>query len=266
MTTTWTVPLFIYIAKILELALNSIRIVSIAKGFKRLSIAIAFVEGIIWILIVTRIIANIDNLFNVAAFGLGMATGVYIGGLIEEKLALGLVLVRVITQRTADKLLTRLRAAGFRVTDVPATSNYGSVKVMFATIKRKDLQNFTKLVKQFNPYAFFTVEEIKSASRTIMPPQELIRTRFSLLSLIPFKKQPSTASNNLRHLEKLPEQTATPTQRHSIKRHSAPKQHSVKQRYSAKEQYRKKRTSGTTTRSKNNHNLKNTSKKKLLPK
>ncbi len=198
-TASWLIPLAIYFGKIIELSLNSIRIVSIAKGFKRLALVISFLEAIIWVIIIVNIIGDIDNWLNILAFAFGQATGTYMGIWIEQKLALGLVMIRLVTQKATSELLVQLRSAGFRVVDVDATSNYGNVKILFATIRRKSLNEFTRLVHRFNPYAFFTVEEVKFASQVIMKP-----SRVAIKSILKQFNLPGNADN----IETAPADTA----------------------------------------------------------
>ena len=159
--------LFVFFGKNVELSLNSFRIIVVAKGYKNIAFVIAFIESAIWISTVAIIFKDLNNIFNILAYCLGMASGSYLGVILEKKLALGLCLIRVITQKDSSLLLTYLRKVKFRVSSVNAESNYGQVQILFAIIKRKDLNHFIAITKEFNPNAFFTTEDIREASLNI---------------------------------------------------------------------------------------------------
>ncbi len=163
-------PILAFSFKFIELTLMSVRIICVAKGYKKAAFFISFIESITWLAAISIVFNNLTNFINAIAYALGMATGSYVGIILEQKLALGLVLVRIITQKEANKLLLNLRKVGFRVTDLNARSNFSKVKVLFATVKRKDLNKLIDLVRQYNPQAFFTIEEVKEASLAIKTP------------------------------------------------------------------------------------------------
>ncbi len=172
-------PLITFCLKFVELTLASTRIICVSKGYKKASFLISFIESIVWVGAVTVVLNNLSNFFNVLAFALGMALGSYVGILLEKKLALGLVLVRIITSKEADEMLSHLRKVGFRVTDIDAKSNYSNVKVLFATLKKKDLSELIKIIRHYNPKAFYTIEEVKEASLSIKKPDShLIKDLF----------------------------------------------------------------------------------------
>ena len=160
-------PIIIFIAKNIEISLTSIRIIVVSRGYRTTSALLGFFESLVWLSSLSIIVTNLNNFYNIFAFALGMSTGSFLGIYIEKKLALGIVLVRLITQKSATDLLSRLRAVGFRVTSVNATSNRGKVQVVFAAIKRKSLKEFATLVRQSNPHAFFTVEDLREASQVV---------------------------------------------------------------------------------------------------
>lgn len=160
-------PIIIFIAKNIEISLTSIRIIVVSRGYRTTSALLGFFESLVWLSSLSIIVTNLNNFYNIFAFALGMSTGSFLGIYIEKKLALGIVLVRLITQKSATNLLSRLRAVGFRVTSINATSNRGKVQVVFAAIKRKSLKEFATLVRQSNPHAFFTVEDVREASQVV---------------------------------------------------------------------------------------------------
>lgn len=161
------IPLLIAIARILDVSLGTIRIIFIAKGFKKVAPVIGFFEVLIWIFAISNVMKNLDNWVCYFAYAMGFATGNYIGMIIEEHLALGLEMIRVVTKSNADELVRSLRVEGYGTTQVKAMGAEGDVSVIYIVINRKMRNTVIKLVKDFNPQAFYTVEDIKYVNREL---------------------------------------------------------------------------------------------------
>jgi uncharacterized protein YebE (UPF0316 family) len=82
--------------------------------------------------------------------------------LIEERLAIGNVIIRIISQRDATEMIKNLREFGIRITVLDAEDNNGPVSVIFLIAKRQELEQITGIVERTNPMAVFTVEGLKS--------------------------------------------------------------------------------------------------------
>jgi uncharacterized protein YebE (UPF0316 family) len=117
---------------------------------------------IIWLLAVTQVMKHLYNPLSYIAYGAGFAMGNYIGILLEEKLSIGTVLIRIIPRLDTSDLIRRLRNEGFGVTVVDAEGGMGSVKMVFTIIKRKKVEKVIDIINHYNPNAFYTIEEIKA--------------------------------------------------------------------------------------------------------
>jgi uncharacterized protein YebE (UPF0316 family) len=160
-------PLFIFIARICDVSLDTLRIIFISKGFKFIAPVIGFFEVLIWIVVITRIMQNLDNWICYVAYAGGFATGNYVGMLLDEKLAIGHEMVRVITKKDAHELTHALRKAGYGVTTVNAMGMQGEVGILYIVINRKKLKEVIATINEYNPNAFFTVENINYVNKTI---------------------------------------------------------------------------------------------------
>jgi uncharacterized protein YebE (UPF0316 family) len=160
-------PLFIFLARICDVSLDTLRIIFISKGYKIVAPIIGFFEVLIWIVVITRIIQNIDNWLCYFAYAGGFATGNYIGMLLDEKLAIGYEMVRVITKKDAHELINALRKAGYGVTSVNAMGMQGEVGILYIVISRKKLNEVIGMIHEYNPNAFFTVENINFVNKKV---------------------------------------------------------------------------------------------------
>ena len=104
---------------------------------------------------------HLDNIYCYFAFAGGFAMGNFFGIFLEQKISVGVVLVRVILQKYEEALGENLRAAGFGFTLIDATGREGSVKLLFSTIHRRELKKYLKIVHGIRPNAFYTVEDIR---------------------------------------------------------------------------------------------------------
>ncbi len=164
----WVVlPLLIFLARILDVSIATMRFMFLARGSRIPTVITGFFEALIWIIIISQIIRNLDNFLCFIAYAGGFATGSYVGMKIEERLAIGKVVMRIITHQSADNLIAELRNRRFGVTSVNAEGARGPVRILFMVLKRSDLETAVGVIKKFNPNAFYTVEDIRYVSEGV---------------------------------------------------------------------------------------------------
>ncbi|MFH1101062.1 MAG: DUF2179 domain-containing protein [Methanobacteriota archaeon] len=162
-------PLLIFSARLIDVSLGTLRIIFLSRGLKYLAPIIGFIEVNIWLLAIGQIMINLNNIVCSIAYAGGFATGTFIGMLIEEKLSIGTVILRVITKHDNTKLVGCLRENGYGVTTVDAEGVKGPVKIIFAVIRREDLKTVVQQVKQIHPHAFYSVEDVRSVGEAMFP-------------------------------------------------------------------------------------------------
>jgi len=158
-------PLLILMARIIDVSMDTIRVIMIAKGLRKLAPLIGFFQSLIWIITITRVMVNLENWVTYIGYAAGFAIGTYVGIVIEEKLALGYELIRIITRMDATNLIHALRDAGYPVTSVRAMGREGEVGLLYLIFRRKNLKKIVEIIKQFNKNAFYTIEDIRFISR-----------------------------------------------------------------------------------------------------
>jgi uncharacterized protein YebE (UPF0316 family) len=163
------VPVLIFLARIGDVSIGTVRIIFVSKGYRYLAPLIGFFEVFIWLLAMTKILQNLDRWYYYLAYCAGFATGNYIGIILEEKIAIGYTAVRVISHIEAHELIQQLQDAGYGVTYHTAQGSTGMVDVIYTIIKRSELPALVSLINQFNPKAFYTVEELKTVNQGIHP-------------------------------------------------------------------------------------------------
>lgn len=168
---SWIVlPLIIFISRVSDVSLGTLRHVFISKGFRRIVPVLGFFEVLIWIVVVAQVMKNLNNVACYLAYAGGFATGTYVGLRIEERLALGLQVIRIITNQDPQELVAALKNEKHGVTIVDAHGAMGPVKMIFTIIKRKNVQSVAKLIEIHNPTAFYSIEDIKKAKQGVFTP------------------------------------------------------------------------------------------------
>ncbi|ARS35945.1 DUF2179 domain-containing protein [Pontibacter actiniarum] len=169
------IPALIFLARICDVTLGTLRIVFVSKGNKTVAPILGFLEVLIWLIAMTQVMENLSNVASYLAWAGGFAMGNFLGLRVEQKLALGQMVVRIITVEPADKLIHRLSGHGYRLTCIDARGTRGKVNLLFLIVKRKKLQHVLDIVRDYNPQAFYSVEDVRSVSELEVPESEPTR-------------------------------------------------------------------------------------------
>jgi uncharacterized protein YebE (UPF0316 family) len=159
----WIVlPLLIFLARILDVSLGTMRIVFVSKGLRRLAPLVGFFEVFIWIIAIKEVMQNLTNIVGYIAYAGGFAMGNYLGLKLEQRLAIGNSMIRVVTSRDPNPLFQALISRGVGVTRVQGEGSQGEVGILFMIVRRAEIEPVMDLVKEYNPRAFYTIEDIAS--------------------------------------------------------------------------------------------------------
>jgi uncharacterized protein YebE (UPF0316 family) len=157
-------PLLIFLSRIMDVTLDTLRIVFVSRGNKVVAPILGFFEILIWLVAITRIMANLDNVTTYFAYAGGFAVGNFVGLYFEEKLAMGTQLIRIICVKDASMLIESLREKGFGATIVNAEGKEGPVHVIFIIVKRQAVKQVVELINHYNPKAFYSIEDVRSVN------------------------------------------------------------------------------------------------------
>jgi len=158
----WVIlPMLIFTSRVIDVSLDTIRIIFISKNLKYLAPVIGFFEVLVWLLAMRQIMQHIDNITYMIAYAAGFATGNFVGMYIEQMLSIGKVIIRIIS-RDCDSLINTLRSNGCGVTCIDANGLNGSVKIIFSIINRTDADEVIAKIREFNPQAFYSIEDVRS--------------------------------------------------------------------------------------------------------
>ncbi len=162
-------PAFIFGAEVCVVTLSTLRTIFLARGMKYLAPLLGFFEVSLWLLAIGEVMKNLSDPRCSLAFAGGFTLGNFLGVLIEQKLALGSVFVRAITNKDAGELVERLRAAHFGVTCVDGEGASGLVRIIMTVVPRKELKSVLAVFKEFDPRVFYSVDGLQSAAAGVTP-------------------------------------------------------------------------------------------------
>jgi uncharacterized protein YebE (UPF0316 family) len=181
---TWIVlPLLIFFIRILDVSLGTFRIILISRGKRSYAPLIGFIEILIWLLAIRQIFNNLNNWVCYIAYAGGFAAGNFIGLWLDSKLGIGYQVIRIITRFDSANLINDLKESGLGVTATDAVGNKGVVKIIFTVIPRKSINVVQDLIKKNNPNAFYSIEDVRSASEGIFPGKNTFGQNFFLKAL-----------------------------------------------------------------------------------
>jgi uncharacterized protein YebE (UPF0316 family) len=162
-----TLPILVFLAELSVVTLGTIRIIFVARGMKRLAPILGIFEVSIWLFAIGQIMKNLSDLSCYCAFASGFGVGTYLGIFIENKLALGDVMVLITSHRDTAPLIQMLKNSQFGVTRLDAQGATGPVQVVSSVIKRKELDSVVAIIKAFDSKAFYSVNELQSAEQGV---------------------------------------------------------------------------------------------------
>jgi len=166
----WLVlPLAIFVARAFDMTLSTLRILFISQGRTKLAPLFGFFEALIWLLVMSQVLKHIANPMNAVAYAAGFAMGNLVGLRLEERLAMGMRILRIILPPDADELVADLREQGFGVTVVDGEGWKGPVKVLFTLVRRRDVSPALETVRRHHAGAFFSVEDVRQAAQIYFP-------------------------------------------------------------------------------------------------
>ena len=92
------VYLFIFICKILENSIATLRLIIVSNGKKLEGAILNFILSFIWIISTSLVVLN-NNIYKVLIFAIGSLIGSYVGSILEEKIALGNNMLFVVSKK-----------------------------------------------------------------------------------------------------------------------------------------------------------------------
>lgn len=162
--------MIIFVARVLDVSFGTLRTIVTVQGRTVIAFFLAIFEITIWILVASKVINQInDQPILVAFYALGFATGNVVGILVERKLALGFIILKVITRHAGKEIADTLRQKGQAVTVFVGEGLKGPVTELYIACRRRDLSWMLPAVRRLDPEAFYIIEQARDMRRLLKP-------------------------------------------------------------------------------------------------
>ncbi len=161
----WLAALLIFVLRITDMSLDTLRVLFVVRGRKPIAWALGFFQSAVYVIAITKVLSNLGNPLTVLGYAAGFATGNVLGMFVEERLAIGHVQIQIVSRRRGAALAKALRLGGFGVTEIPARGRDGTVKLLTASVLRKDLAHAKQIVHETDADAFMTSEDVRPVRR-----------------------------------------------------------------------------------------------------
>lgn len=161
----WIGALVIFWLRVLNIALDTLRMLFTLRGMKWLSWVVGFLVSLIYVLLLTSVLSNLDNPLYIVAYAAGFATGGVVGMWIEERLAIGFTNIQIISPSRGVVMAQKLRENGYAVTEIPARGKDGMVSILSLSVRRKQVMAVEKIANEYDEAAFVTTEDVHPVRR-----------------------------------------------------------------------------------------------------
>lgn len=156
--------ILIFVAKLVEVSLATLRVVLINRGEKVKGALIGFFEALIWLMVVSNVLSTItEDPVKVVVYCVAFALGNFMGVIIENWLAIGTACIQAVISCEEDKerVSNAMRSRGFGVTTMRGEGMEGPVDVVLIYLKRKCIEEAITVIKGFCPGAMITINDVR---------------------------------------------------------------------------------------------------------
>ena len=161
--------LVIFALRVLSVSMGTVRTLLTVRGLRLISAIMGFVEVLIFVLAISQVISDIGNVWNVLGYCGGFAVGTIVGMALEDRLAIGFAVVRIISTAKWPEIVQSLRSGGYGATKVMGEGKDGPLGIVYTVVRRKELKDVIQICEQLDQQAFITVEEAGRVYHGFLP-------------------------------------------------------------------------------------------------
>lgn len=155
------VALIVFLLRTVDLTIDTLRLTSVARGRRGMVWVFGFSEALTFVIAISGVLATLGDPLNVFAFAAGFASGTLVGMLIEEQMAPGHSLLRIVSPTLGLAIQSRLHAQGYGATYLPGAGQHGSISLILTYAPRRKVDQVKDLVLTEDPTAFMTVQNVR---------------------------------------------------------------------------------------------------------
>lgn len=161
----------IFLLRIVDVSLGTVRTISVVQGRVKLSVLLGFLEVLVWVTAVVGVLQRVSE-SPVVMFGyaLGFAAGNATGILLERRMALGDVIVRIITSSDHREFSALFRQQSGHATTFSGRRDGEAVEMYFTTCRRRDVRPLIRSARRIDPDLFYSIDPIRESNMELTQP------------------------------------------------------------------------------------------------
>jgi uncharacterized protein YebE (UPF0316 family) len=167
---TWAMALVIFTFRVIDVSMATCRTIAVVQGRILVSVAIGFVEVLVWVTTVAQVLQHAStNPILLFAFAGGFAAGNGAGILLERWLAMGGVILRIVSLNSGHELAEVLRDYVPRVFLFEGYDNGEEMNLLYVVVRRRDAPRIIRQALDVDPQLFYAVDTLRESNMTLQP-------------------------------------------------------------------------------------------------
>jgi uncharacterized protein YebE (UPF0316 family) len=161
----WLGAGLIFMLRVGDMTLDTLRVLVVMRGRKGVAWIFGFFQALIFVVAISSVLQNLNNPLNMIGYAAGFATGNVVGMMIEERMAIGHIHLRIVSSRLGSAIADKIRHEGYAITEISARGKDGMVSVLNCSVLRKNVSRIYKIVNEVDADAFITAEDVRPVRR-----------------------------------------------------------------------------------------------------
>jgi uncharacterized protein YebE (UPF0316 family) len=160
--------ILVFLLRVTDVSLGTLRTVYILQGRRLRAAAIGFFEVLIWIFVVSQVVASISNWVLMVGYAGGFATGTWTGLWLENRFALGFAQLRIISRDLGERIASGLWDENFGATVVHGHGRDGEIDLLFSIVPRRYINKCVEIASGIDAECFVSISDSRYLFRGYM--------------------------------------------------------------------------------------------------
>ena len=168
--TDWMYGFVVFAARVADVSLGTLRTIAIVHGRTAMAFGLGFFESAIWLAVVSTIVQTVAEQPALGViYALGFATGNLVGIKVEKRIAMGHLILRIISRKNSYQMADKIRSKGYAVTTFIGEGKSGQVIELYVVCRRRELKKILQTTLALDPEAFYVTEQAGAVSNVCRP-------------------------------------------------------------------------------------------------
>lgn len=157
--------LLIFFLRVFGITVSTLRVLVMMRGKKFAAFVAGFFEVLAYVIAIGEVVNNLDNIWNILGYCLGFSVGTVVGMMLDERTASGFANVRIISRYKTQNIVSEIHNAGFGATVGWGHGRGGTVGMIVAVVRRKEIDKICAIAEAVDSNAFITIEDTRAIRR-----------------------------------------------------------------------------------------------------